>query len=116
MRIGILRANFTAAGGPDPAAGAMEYGAAALAMEALSQIGGRRIRRTELRADVDFEADDPVIELRIILTANLFLLFGAAARFGIGFLTGYGRYKKTNKGEENGNGKTDRRPHGRGDG
>lgn len=93
LRVDELTLHFTAAS-PDPAAAAAAYAAAALAMDALSQLGGERLANADLRADVDFDADEPELLLYIRLSIRVYRLLAAAAVFGFGFLRDYIRYKK----------------------
>ncbi len=92
-RIDVLRIHFTAAGA-DPADAAMLYAAAGTAMDGLLHISSGRIRRPDLRADVDFESDKMLIDLNIRLTERIGGLLGAAIRFGVSFLIDFIRFKR----------------------
>lgn len=75
------------AAGPDPYNTALEYGAACSAVEALSaQKGGViRVGRKDIELGADFTADKPTVDVRIVLTLQLFklvhMLFAFAAEF-----------------------------------
>ena len=93
IRVDALRIRFTAAF-EDPADTAMVYGAAAAAMETLLRLGEGRIGHPDLRADADFDASEPRLDLLLRLTVRVGRLIGAALGFGFGFLREYIPYKK----------------------
>ncbi len=112
LRVDVLRVHFTSAFG-DPYTTAMAYAAAGTAMEGLLRAGGGHIRFSDLRADVDFDADSPVIDGRVRVTIRIFRAVGAALRLGFGVLWDYLRYIR----EVKRNGKQrDRKHDGRRDG
>lgn len=93
FRFELLKLHVTAASG-DPADAAALYAAAGMGMDALLHIGQGRIEKSDLRAEVDFDAAEPRIELHIRLTVRIGSVFGAGLRFGLGFLKDYIGYKK----------------------
>ena len=84
MKVELLRIHFTAAG-PDPYDAAMAYARMGVTLEALEHFSVGRVERTDLRADVDFEGGQTVLDSRILLRARMFHVL----RFGTGFLRGY---------------------------
>lgn len=92
-RVDILCLRFTAAG-PDPAAAAMEYAAAGSALDGLRLMGEGRVRRLELRADVDFDGARPILTLHVRAGLRLGALIGIGLRFGAGFLWDYMHLKR----------------------
>lgn len=86
----------------DPADAAMAYAAAGMAMEALTEMGGKRLRHTDLRAGVDFDAREPVIDLYIRLSIRVGALLRAALRFGAGFLKDFLAYRSNERKSEHG--------------
>lgn len=98
VEIMALRLYYTA-GGPNLYDAAMAYARAGVAMEALSCWAQDRVEHPELRASVDFEAERSAFEGRICFAARLGRIVHIGACFGIGFLRGYFRYKKTIRSE-----------------
>ena len=112
LRADIRKLHFTSAF-EDPSVTAMAYAAAGTAMDGLMRVGGGRIRCSDMRADVDFDSDSPVIDLRIAVHITIGRVFAAAARFGVGVL----RDLMAEKRKERKHGKSsDRRDDGRSDG
>ena len=95
-RTELLRIHFTSAF-KDPALTATAYGLAGTAMEGLLAAGGGRIRRADLRADVDFDGTTPRVVARIRMTVRVGRLFGAGMSFGFRFLRDYLQLKKEEK-------------------
>lgn len=93
IRTELLKIHFTAAF-PDPAVTALIYGAAGTAMEGLVRAGGKNLRRTDLRAEADFDGGAAVIDARLLATIRIHQILSAGAVFGFGFLRDYLRYKK----------------------
>ena len=93
LRVDILRIHFTSAFA-DPATTAMVYAAAGTAMEGLLRVGEDLIRKADLLADVDFDSDTPLIELRVRLTMRIGRIFTEGTRFGVGVLWDLIRLKK----------------------
>ena len=98
VQVKVLRACFIA-GGPDPYAAAMAYARAGVAMDGIARWAQGRVERAELRAGVDFDSGKAAFEGEMELTARLGRILYIAACFGIGFLRGYFRCKKTEKTE-----------------
>lgn len=111
LRVEVLKIHFTAAW-PDPGVTAMAYAGAGTAMEALLEIGGDRIERPDLRAEVDFEGGSPLLDCRIRLSLRLYRLAGEGLRFGFGLLRDYIKLKRMRKHGKSAVG----RPDGGGDG
>lgn len=101
FRFRLLRLHFTAAF-PDPSDTAMAYAAAGTAMDTLLHIGGGRIEKADLRADVDFDSHTPLIDFRASLTIRIGAVVGQALRFGICVLRDYLKYRKDERIMEHG--------------
>ena len=93
IRVKLLKLHFTAAGS-DPAAAAMVYSAAGIAMESLSCICAERVACAEFRVDVDFEGCRPQLSGRISMTMRLYQALDAVLRFGWGVLRDHHRLRK----------------------
>ena len=65
-----------------------------LGMETLLQLGGGRIGKCDLRADIDFDAQGPVIDLHLRVTLRIGAAVGTAVQFGLGFIKDYLQYKR----------------------
>lgn len=101
LHVDVLKIHFVSAF-DDPAAAAMAYGTAGTAMEVLLSLGGGRIRRADLRADVDFDSSTPRLDFMLRLTIRIGGLLGAALRFGFGFLRDYLPYRRQERKEQHG--------------
>lgn len=93
LRVEILKIHFVSSF-PDPCHTAMAYAAAGMAMDGLLRVGEGRIVHPDLRADVDFDADKPLIDICLCLTVRIGQMLAAALRFGAGVLRDYLKYKK----------------------
>ena len=93
FRFELVKLHVIAAA-PDPADTAALYAAAGLGLEMLLRLGGGRIGKCDLRADIDFDAQSPVIDLHLRVTLRLGAALGAAVRFGLGFIGDYLQYKR----------------------
>ena len=94
LRVELLRLHVTAAL-PDPADAAMLYGAVGTAMDGLLRAGRGNLVASDLRADVDFDRSEPLVDLRLRVTIRIGQIVGAALRFGFGFLKDLLRYKRS---------------------
>ena len=93
FRVERLKLHFLSAS-DDPADAAMIYAAAGTGMDMLLHLGGDRISHADLHADVDFDRKSPEVDFHIVISIRIGAVFGAALRFGFGFLKDYLRYKK----------------------
>lgn len=107
LRIERLRVYFVSAF-DDPYDTAMAYGYAGEAMEAVTTLSNGRIRKLELRTDLDFDAAQPRIEAAMSMSVRLGALFAIAISALFGFSSLKRRWKKQTE-KENEHGKE----HGR---
>ena len=90
VQVKELRLRFIAAG-PDPYKAAMAYARAGVAMEGLARL----VEDAELHSDVDFDGERSTLDGRICVAARLGTIISAALCFGMAFLRGYFRYRKS---------------------
>ena len=85
--VDYFKLHFTAAAS-DPYDTAMEYGYLCSAVEGLEALSKGRItlQRRDIALDADFTGARPVIDIRIIITLQLFKIVHMAAAFGVEFL------------------------------
>ena len=85
--VDYFKLHFTAATS-DPYDTAMEYGYLCAAVEGLEALSKDRItlQRRDIALDADFTGARPVIDIRIIITLQLFKIVHMAAAFGVEFL------------------------------
>lgn len=85
--VDYFKLHFTAAAS-DPYDTAMEYGYLCSAVEGLEALSKDRItlQRRDIALDADFTGARPVIDIRIIITLQLFKIVHMAAAFGVEFL------------------------------
>jgi len=93
VRVELLMLRFTAAGS-DPARGALTYAAAGTALEGLSHVCEGRVSHTDLRAEVDFQRERPMISGRIRMSLPAWRAVRMSLRFGWGVLRDHNRLKK----------------------
>ena len=112
LYVDVLKLHFTAAFA-DPSDTALAYAAAGTVMDALARVGRGHIRFSDLRADVDFESAEPIIDFHIVVHITVGRSVREALRFGAAVL----RDLVVEKRKEKKNGKsssqgTDRRSDG----
>ena len=87
LSVDFFAFRFTAAAS-DPYAAAMLYGRLCAAFETVLRLVGTAFRVTErdIALDVDFEAESPKIDTRLILTIQIWKILYIGLAFGAGFL------------------------------
>ena len=85
--IDLFRLRFVAAG-RDPYKTAMTYGYACSAVEALPELAAPviRVARRDVALAADFTAEKPEIDMRVVLTVQLYKLVHMAAAFAAEYL------------------------------
>ena len=100
LQIDTLEVDYTIAGKRDPASAAIQYGmicAGGGTLVAVLENSFYRIRRREIRAQVDFEATEPLIWLLLSLSLRLGQIVALACRLGLAF---YRKLKNQRQEEE----------------
>ena len=87
LRVQLLRLVFVS-GAPDPYDTALEFGYVNAALGALTPLAERalRIEERDIQTGVDFQAEQPRIDARIVCTIRIGQIVVIALAFGIGFL------------------------------
>lgn len=87
LRVQLLRLVFVS-GAPDPYDTALEFGYVNAALGALTPLAERalRIEERDIQTGVDFQAERPRIDARIVCTIRIGQIVVIALAFGIGFL------------------------------
>lgn len=85
--IDFFKLHYTLAGN-DPYNVAMQYGQACAAVEELPALCGRviRVRRSDIALSCDFVENKPAIQVRLVLTVQLFKLVHMAAAFLVEYI------------------------------
>ena len=85
--VDFFKLHCVVAGG-DPYNTAMEYGALCSAVEGLPMLTGGAItaRRRDIALDADFTADKPVVDVRIIITLQLYKIVHLIVAFGVEYV------------------------------
>ena len=87
LRVQLLRLVFVS-GAPDPYDTALEFGYVNAALGALTPLAERalRIEERDIQTGVDFQAEQPRIDARIVCTIRIGQIVVIALAFGVGFL------------------------------
>ena len=87
LRVQLLRLVFVS-GAPDPYDTALEFGYVNAALGALTPLAERalRIDERDIQTGVDFQAERPRIDARIVCTIRIGQIVVIALAFGVGFL------------------------------
>lgn len=102
LQIDALEVSYTIAGKEDPARAAIQYGLICAGEGGLVPVlenSFYRVKRRDIRAQVDFESRMPLIWLRLTLSIRLGQLISIACQAGWAFLK---VYRQTQEGNDNG--------------